>query len=276
VPGLAGFFSKDEILFRTYASGHLVLWTVGLITSLLTAIYMFRIVFLAFHGAPSDASAGAAHPEEEEPAAHHRTGTPHPGPSTPPAVPTTRHSLHDAPPAMAFALVVLAVGSVVAGYVGLPAVLGGGDWFGRFLEPSFHVAPAHEPGSGSIEVALMVLSSGVALAGIGIALYFFLRNKSAASALADRFSGAHRLLLNKYYVDEAYDAAVVQPIRILSTEGLWKIVDVRIIDGTVNGVGRFVSGSSEILRRMQTGSVRAYAASLFLGAVAVLGYYLWK
>jgi NADH-quinone oxidoreductase subunit L len=94
--------------------------------------------------------------------------------------------------------------------------------------------------------------------------------------LAGRFSGAYRLLLNKYYVDEAYDAAVVQPIRILSTEGLWKIVDVRIIDGTVNGVGRFVSGSSEILRRMQTGSVRAYAASLFLGAVAVLGYYLWK
>jgi NADH-quinone oxidoreductase subunit L len=283
VPGLAGFFSKDEILFRTYASGHLVLWSVGLITSLLTAIYMFRIVFLAFHGAPSDASAGPSHPEEEEPAAHHSAGTQpaapstqHPAPSTQPEAPSTRHSLHDAPPAMAFALVVLAVGSVVAGYVGLPAVLGGGDWFGRFLEPSFHVAPAHEPGNGSIEVALMILSSGVALAGIGIAVYFFLRNKGAGAALADRFSGAYRLLLNKYYVDEAYDAAVVQPIRILSTEGLWKIVDVRIIDGTVNGVGRFVSGSSEILRRMQTGSVRAYAASLFLGAVAVLGYYLWK
>jgi NADH-quinone oxidoreductase subunit L len=177
---------------------------------------------------------------------------------------------------MAIALVVLAVGSVVAGYVGLPAVLGGSDWFGRFLEPSFHVATVHEPAAGGIEAALMVLSSGVALAGIGIALYFFLRNRNAAAALADRFSGAYRLLLNKYYVDEAYDAAVVQPIRILSTEGLWKIVDARIIDGTVNGIGRFVSASSEILRRTQSGSVRAYAASLFLGVVAILGYYLWR
>jgi NADH-quinone oxidoreductase subunit L len=289
VPGLAGFFSKDEILFRTYASGHLVLWSVGLMTSLLTAIYMFRLVFLAFHGAPSDASAGPAHPEDEEPAAHqaHGLGAQHNAPSTnsqPPAPDTrtghpasgTRHPLHDAPAAMAVALVVLAVGSVVAGYAGLPAVLGGGDWFGRFLEPSFHVTTAHEPGGGGVELALMVLSSGVALAGIGIALYFFLRNRSAAAALADRFSGAYRLLLNKYYVDEAYDATVVQPLRILSAEGLWKIVDTRIIDGTVNGIGRFVSGSSEILRRTQSDSVRAYAASLFLGAVAVLGYYLWR
>jgi NADH-quinone oxidoreductase subunit L len=125
-------------------------------------------------------------------------------------------------------------------------------------------------------MALMVLSSGVALAGIGIAFYFYLRNRNAAAALADRFSGAYRVLLNKYYVDEAYDAAVVQPIRILSTEGLWKIVDARIIDGTVNGIGRVVSASSEILRRTQSGSVRAYAASLFLGVVAVLGYYLWR
>jgi NADH-quinone oxidoreductase subunit L len=223
-----------------------------LLTSLLTAIYMFRIIFLAFYGTRSD-SASPAHP-----------------------APDTQHPLHDAPPAMAIALVVLAVGSVAAGYVGLPAVLGGNDWFGRFLEPSFHVATVHEPAAGGVEAALMVLSSGVAVAGIGIALYFFLRNRNAAAALADRFSGAYRLLLNKYYVDEAYDAAVVQPIRILSTEGLWKIVDARIIDGTVNGVGRFVSASSEILRRTQSGSVRAYAASLFLGVVAVLGYYLWR
>jgi NADH-quinone oxidoreductase subunit L len=276
VPGLAGFFSKDEILFRTYASGHLLLWTVGLLTSLLTAIYMFRIIFLAFHGPPSDASAGPAHPEEEEPTAHQAPDTGHPAPGTAHPAPATRHRLHDAPPAMAIALVVLAVGSVVAGYVGLPAVLGGSDWFGRFLEPSFHVVTPHEPAGGGVELALMVLSSGVALAGIGIAFYFYLRNRNAAAALADRFSGAYRVLLNKYYVDEAYDAAVVQPIRILSTEGLWKIVDARIIDGTVNGIGRVVSASSEILRRTQSGSVRAYAASLFLGVVAVLGYYLWR
>jgi NADH-quinone oxidoreductase subunit L len=252
VPGLAGFFSKDEILFRTFASGHTLLWTIGLVTSLLTAIYMFRLVFLAFHGDPQPVA--PEHPEEEEPAAH----------------------LHDAPPAMAFALVVLAAGSVVAGYAGLPPLLGGGDWFGRFLEPSFQVEAAHETGAAGAELPLMILSSGVALAGIGIAIYFFLRHRAAAAALAARFAGLYRVLLNKYYVDEIYDAAIVQPIRILSTDGLWKIVDVRVIDGSVNGVGRIVTGWSEILRRAQTGSVRAYAASLFFGVVAILGYYLWR
>ena len=254
VPGLAGFFSKDEILFRTYASGHTVLWVIGLLTSLLTAIYMFRVVFLAFYGEPATQVA-PAHPEEEE--------QPH------------RH-LHDAPPAMAFALICLAVGSVIAGYAGLPAVLGGSDWFGRFLEPSFHVDAAHEAAAGGTEMSLMILSSGVAVAGIGIAMYFFLRRKTAAATMAARFAGLYRVLVNKYYVDEIYDTAIVQPIRIVSTEGLWKIVDARLIDGSVNGVGRIVSGGSGILRRAQTGSVRAYAASLFLGVVAILGYYLWR
>jgi NADH-quinone oxidoreductase subunit L len=252
VPGLAGFFSKDEILFRTFAGGHTVLWSIGLITSLLTAIYMFRLVFLAFHGPSPSASAspvGAAqHPLH----------------------------LHDAPPPMAVALIVLAIGSVVAGYVGLPGSLGGGDWFGRFLEPSFHVEAAHDGAEHSVELTLMLVSSGVAIAGIGIAAYFFLRNRAAADALAARFSGVHRLLANKYYVDEIYDAAIVQPIRITSQEGLWKIVDVKIIDGAVNGTGLSVSGWSQLLRRLQTGSVRAYAASLFVGVVTILGYYLWR
>jgi NADH-quinone oxidoreductase subunit L len=286
VPGLAGFFSKDEILFRTYASGHTVLWVIGLLTSLLTAIYMFRLVFLAFYGEPAP-QIGPEHPEEEEPAAP-EPSTQHPAPepstlnpapsnSTPHPAPRTPHPhLHDAPPAMAFALIVLAVGSVAAGYLGLPAVLGGSDWFGRFLEPSFHVEAVQETVAGGTEVSLMILSSGVALAGIGIAAYFFLRDKTAAAAMAARFAGVYRVLVNKYYVDEIYDAAVVQPVRIVSTEGLWKIVDARVIDGSVNGVGRIVSGWSEILRRAQTGSVRAYAASLFLGVVAILGYYLWR
>jgi NADH-quinone oxidoreductase subunit L len=240
VPGLAGFFSKDEILFRAFAGGHLVLWSVGLATSLLTALYMFRVVFLAFHG--------------EREASHHS-------------------HLHDAPPAMALALIVLAAGSVVAGYVGLPPVLGGGDWFARFLEPSFGVDVVSASGP---ELTLMAVSSGVAIAGIGIAAYFFVTNPAASDAVAARFAGLRRLLLNKYYVDEVYDAMIVEPIRIVSEEGLWKIVDVRVIDGAVNGVGHLVSGGSDRLRRVQTGSVRAYAASILLGVVAVLGYYLWR
>jgi NADH-quinone oxidoreductase subunit L len=273
VPLLSGFFSKDEILFRTFSSGHTLLWAVGLLTSLLTAIYMFRLVFLAFHGPSRSATAsqaGDAHsthalnPEHLE----------HPANPANPEHPA--HHLHDAPPAMALALVVLAAGSVIAGYAGLPAMLGGGDWFARYLEPSFGAAPVADVVEHGLEGTLMLVSVAAALIGIGLAFYYFLKNRRAADEMAGRFSGLRTLLLNKYFVDEIYDATVVQPIRILSQEGLWKVVDVKVIDGAVNGVGQTVTGSSELVRRLQTGSVRAYAASLFLGVVAILGYYLWR
>jgi NADH-quinone oxidoreductase subunit L len=177
---------------------------------------------------------------------------------------------------MAVALIALAIGSVLAGYVGLPGVLGGGDWFARYLEPSFGVTHAAEAVEHGLEGTLMLVSSVVALAGIGIAMYFFLKNTRAADEMEERFAGLHRLLLNKYYVDEAYDAAVVQPIRIVSEEALWKVVDARVIDGAVNAVGETVGGFGERLRRLQSGSVRAYAASLFFGVVLILGYYLWR
>lgn len=177
---------------------------------------------------------------------------------------------------MAFPLIILAIGSIVAGYIGLPAALGGSNALAHFLEPSFHVEAAHEAADTALEGSLMIVSSGVALAGIGLAFYFFLRNRRAADAVARRFAAPYRLLANKYYVDEIYDATVVQPIRIVSEEGLWKVTDVRVIDGSVNGVGQVVASWSELLRRLQTGSVRAYAASLFVGVVAILGYYLWR
>jgi len=246
VPGLAGFFSKDEVLYRTYAGGHTLLWIVGLATSLLTATYMFRLVFLAFHGA------------------------------------------RDAPPAMAFALIVLALGSIAAGYAGVPRALGGSNRFERFLEPSFIVSedtgggvPVQadldaETATASLEVGLMAVSTLVAVGGIGLAFFFFLKNPRAADDMANRFAGLHRVLVNQYYVDEIYDATLVQPIRIVSEDGLWKGIDVRAIDGAVNSVGEIVGGASEILRRLQTGSVRGSAASLFLGVVLILGYYLWR
>jgi NADH-quinone oxidoreductase subunit L len=259
VPGLAGFFSKDEILARTFENGHTWLWAVGLLTSLLTAIYMFRLVFLAFHGSRShperaQSAAGKEHPEEEEPAARH----------------AHHEHLHDAPRPMAIALVVLAIGSVVAGYAGL------GGRFEHFLEPSFAPQPAETAAETNPELALMIVSTIVAIAGIGIATYFFLRNRRAADALAERFAGLRRVLADKYYVDEFYDATLVQPIRIVSEQALWKNIDARLIDGAVNGAGESVGGLSELVRRLQTGSVRAYAASLFAGAVLILGYYLWR
>ncbi|HET7617852.1 MAG TPA: NADH-quinone oxidoreductase subunit L [Vicinamibacterales bacterium] len=281
VPPLAGFFSKDEILLRTFTSGKLLLWGIALLTAFLTATYMFRLVFLTFHGERRhDAPAAPAHPEEEEPAAAatHDTGHGHGG------------HLHDAPPAMAFALIVLAIGSVLAGFIGVPAIFGGSNRIEHILAPSFEVhAVTTEVGAvaeaeageahaadASTEWMLTGLSTGVALAGIGIAAFFWLKNRRAADDVARRFSGLYRLLVKKYYVDEAYDAAVVQPIKQGSTLLLWKGFDAGVIDGTVNGVGALVRGSSGVLRRLQTGSMSAYAGSLFLGVVLILGYYLFR
>jgi NADH-quinone oxidoreductase subunit L len=171
---------------------------------------------------------------------------------------------------MALALIVLAIGSVVAGYVGL------GGRFEHFLGPSFAPQVERAAPESNPELALMIVSSVIAFAGIAIAAFYFLKSRQAADAMADRFAGVHRLLANKYYVDEVYDATIVQPIRIVSEEGLWKTVDARVIDGAVNGAGESVGGMSELLRRVQTGSVRSYAASLFVGVVLILGYYLWR
>jgi NADH-quinone oxidoreductase subunit L len=287
VPPLAGFFSKDEILLHTFVSGHVILWVIGVLTALLTATYMFRLVFLTFHGERRGAPHGAD--GKLQTANAHGHGHSHGG------------HLHDAPPAMALALIVLAIGSVAAGLVGVPHILGGGNRLGSFLEPAFEahaMAPAtefqvsqgsagarpetapaeeehHEP-AASTEWLLMGISVGVALAGIGLARYFWLVNPAAAANMANGAAGFYRLLLNKYYVDELYDAVVVRPINAVSTTVLWKGADAALIDGSVNGVGQAVQGTSAMLRRLQSGSVRAYAASLFLGVVLILGWYLLK
>jgi len=325
VPLLSGFFSKDEILFRTYTAestpGHTLMWAVGMVTSLLTAIYMFRLVFMTFHGERRhDAPAVPAHPEEEEPVAHghgahdahgHAHDLPagagsHAVLSHAPAAKDDGHGHghggghdhlpHEAPWSMAIPLILLAIGSVVAGYVGVPHALGGHNRIETFLEPSFeaHAAAGREAAApenareivevGSAEgthadtgteLNLMILSSGVALAGIGIAMYFWLRSRRTVDSIAASAAPVHRLLLGKYYVDELYDAAIVQPVKALSTAVLWKGVDAGLIDGAVNGVGSTISGAAGVLRRTQTGSVRTYAFALFAGAVGILAYYLF-
>jgi NADH-quinone oxidoreductase subunit L len=112
-----------------------------------------------------------------------------------------------------------------------------------------------------------LISVLIALSGIGAGWWIFARRPLLQMP---------RILENKYYVDEIYDASIVQPIRVVSEQGLWRGFDVRVIDGAVNGTGALVAGSSAVLRRLQTGSVRTYAGSLFLGVVFVLGYYLWR
>ena len=324
VPLLSGFFSKDEILYRTFVGteanhyhGYPILWLIGAITSLLTAIYMFRLVFLTFHGERRRV-AHAEHPEEEEPAAHGHAapthGHGHGG----------HHAPHDAPPSMAIPLIVLAIGSVVAGYVGIPHALGGNNWIEQFLHPSFTVgagghtatasrtlseirasprpdlrevranphpglvrasvqASAAQPEAAqgthvadvALERVLMGVSSGIALAGIGAAFFFWLRRPDIPTNTAKRMRTLYQLLLNKYYVDEIYNAAIVQPIKQISTTALWRGLDAGVIDGLVNGVGLAVSGASSALRRLQSGSLRTYAAALFFGTVAIMGWYLW-
>jgi NADH-quinone oxidoreductase subunit L len=339
-PFLSGFFSKDEILYLTFASDHgaaRLLWGVGALTSLLTAIYMFRLVILAFHGERRMTAPVPAHPEEEEPAAHftdtpakvppggahlttppdrahqpegkssahvahgtshvaHGTshvahGTSHVAPASAKATAGKRdaahghhdsHAPHDAPWSMAIPLIILAIGSVLAGYVGIPYALGGHNWLHGFLEPSFQVVGAphyeavHTADEIRLERILMAISVGIALAGIGLAYFFWGQRRDLVDNLARQFRGVHQLLLNKYYVDELYDATIVQPIKGISTGALWRGVDVGVIDGTVNGVGRSISAASGSLRRLQTGSVRTYAASLFLGVVLIVGYYIFR
>jgi NADH-quinone oxidoreductase subunit L len=317
VPGLAGFFSKDEILFETFREGHTILWIVAALTSLLTATYMFRLVYLTFFGEHRPAAADVhGHGHDA-----HGSGNPTHGQTKPVHGPAKtmhgsghRSHLHDAPPAMAVVLIVLAIGSVLAGYVGVPHALGGHNALHTWLEPSFASpgegaetagaetagaetagaetaevlrqaepdAPGAEaPGAEAqeetaLELTLMAVSSGIAVLGIAIASFVWLRRREIADTMARTFAPIYRLLLNKYYVDEIYDAAVVQPIRIVSQEGLWRGFDVRVIDGAVNGAGAIVAASAGVLRRLQSGSVRAYAGSLFVGVVVVLGYYLWR
>ena len=181
---------------------------------------------------------------------------------------------------MAFVLVILAIGSVLAGYIGVPHALGGHNTLGEWLAPSFAGPGAsHDTGGevdSSTELALMGVSSAIAVLGIGIAWFLWTRRRDIVAHLSQRFAGLHKLLLNKYYVDELYDAAVVQPVKVISRDALWRGFDVAVIDGAVNGTGTIVAGSAWLLRRLQTGSVRAYAGSVFLGVVLILGYYLWR
>ena len=303
VPGLAGFFSKDEILFETFKNGHQFLWVMGVVTSFLTATYMFRLVHLTFHGEERFAQGhddhGHAHSAGHHAPAH---GTGHQAPAHGHDHGHAHGAPHDAPWPMATALVVLAVGSILAGYIGLPHALGGHNTLGAWLEPAFQANNCGqpvttgelaglamencEPGEGgaaeaegdhtSLELGLMGVSSLIAFAGIGLASFLWLKNRQIPERMAQQYPGLHKLLLNKYYVDELYDATIVQPIKVVSTEGLWRGFDVKIVDGAVNGAGYLVSGVSIVLRLIQNGSVKTYAASMFVGAVAVLAYYMWR
>jgi NADH-quinone oxidoreductase subunit L len=244
VPFFAGFFSKDEILSAAWASGHKGIWLAGIVGAALTAFYMTRLYVLTFRG-----ESRVSHEAE--------------------------HHLHESPPAMIAPLVVLAVLSFVGGYVGLP-FQEGGHALERWLRPVLESGEAglvhHELSRGS-EWGLILASVAVALTGIVLALRTYLWSPASATALRARFEGVHRLFENKYWVDEFYDLTVVRPFVGLS-EWLWRVWDVRVVDGLVNGSGHVLEGGSAILKLVQTGFVGTYALFITLGVIALFLHFL--
>jgi NADH-quinone oxidoreductase subunit L len=255
IPPLAGFFSKDEILWAAWDGGHRVLWAVGWVTAGLTAFYMFRLFFLTFHGAYR------GDPDVE------------------------RHA-HDAPPSMAIPLSILAVLSVVGGWMGIPAVIGEriggiGNAFEHWLEPVFADAPAHGAlgtegvhAAPGIEFGLMGASVAVALLGILGAWQLYLRRPEVPRLIAARLRGPYQVLLHKYWVDELYDLVIVRPYRALSRFA-WRVIDDGLIDGLgVRGTGALVKLGSRFTSGWETGRVPTYVFVFFAGAVALLAFIL--
>jgi len=239
VPFFSGFFSKDAILTQCYAQGKYLLWALGLGGAVITAFYMFRLIFLTFHG-------------QERFSAE------------------VRHHLHESPPVMTIPLIILAFFSVVAGYVGLPVVFGHNlNWFEQFLEPVLKGrAEAHL--SLSLEWFLIIVSVAVALTGIALAYLLYQKSPLLPHQLVRRFPRFYRLLLNKYYVDEIYEAAFVQPL-VRGSEAVYYGFDLPIIDGTVNGSARLMAFFGRILSLFQTGQVRDYALIFLIGVALILG-----
>ncbi|MDH3215483.1 MAG: NADH-quinone oxidoreductase subunit L, partial [Candidatus Krumholzibacteria bacterium] len=254
IPPLAGFFSKDEILWNTFTAEIGAPWLSGLLWALLfigagiTAFYVFRAVFLTFLG-------------------EKRYST------------EAEHHLHESPPIMTVPLVILAAGSVVAGFVGVPAVLGGVNYFHHFLEPS--IGPVVQPGadavhhgvqggveahgSTTLELLLMAMSVLVGIVGVGVAHRLYIKQPLVPARLAEKFAGLHRLVYGKYFVDEAYETTLVKPGYQLSDKLLFKVIDVWIIDGIVNAVGVTARLFGSAVRLLQTGVVRTYALFFLLG-----------
>jgi NADH-quinone oxidoreductase subunit L len=250
VPGFAGFFSKDEILAGAYEAplGQPWLYWLGTITAGLTAFYMFRSLCLTFWGKSR-------------------------------VEPETQHHLHESSSKMTVPLMVLALFSIVAGYVSWPRVLGGGEAFDRYLEPVF--SPAEEALRNAPPHHFEGLSAGLvmgfsvvaALVGIAVAVWWYWKSTDVPKKLAERFAALHEILVHKYYVDEFYHWLIVRPICVTSDKFLWRIVDAGAIDGVlVDGTGHATASVGGVLRRIQSGNIRSYAAWVLLGAVLWLSY----
>src|SRR5436190_8033694 len=246
-PPFAGFFSKDSILLSAFENEYggrnvgYALYGFGLATALLTAFYMFRLIFLTFHGKQ----------RYDEQHVH----------------------VHESPDNMLVPLMILALLSIVGGWLAAPAFLPGGtDYFAKFLQPVFggvEVAGA-EAGARSLELWLAGVAVVTAFVGAMVAYWLYLKRPEEADGLVKSLNPAYTTLLNKYYVDELYAAAVVQPLLWISTKVLWKAADVAGIDGTVNGIAEGATAIGEGVRHTQSGNTRSYAVWVVVGAIAII------
>ncbi len=243
IPPFSGFFSKDEILWFSFANGNFTYWFIGAFTALLTAFYMFRLVYLTFEG--KERFGRDKHP-------------------------------HESPKVMTIPLIILGILSVIGGFIGIPALFSGehGNNFANWLAPVFSNAQAKLSLFGvythTQEIILMSATVIGAVAAIWFARYLYIKKTELPSLYSKKFKGLYNLLLNKYFVDEAYDAAVVTPIVKGSESFLWKITDSKIIDGTVNGTAVIIGFISKRIRKIQTGVAQFYALMMMLGIVIAL------
>ena len=213
-------------------------------TAGMTAFYVFRLFFLAFHG------------EARSEAAHHP---------------------HESPPAMTVPLMILGVLSVVGGWIGWPHAWWGHNRFEAFLGPVFGGLPASAAGEHlGMERLFTFIAVAVGLSGIGLAWLLYVRRPGLAQRAADAAGRLYRVVLNKYYVDEAYQAVIVNPVVVGSTRFLWRIMDVGVIDGAVNGLADGARNLGASVRRVQSGNIRSYAGWVVIGVLAVISFMsLW-
>lgn len=247
----AGFFSKDEILWKALTQGGYAFWLVGAVAAFMTATYMFRVVFLTFHGKSR-------------------------------VDPEVAHHLHESPGMMTVPLIFLAILSTIGGFIGFP-IVEGWNRFNEFLSPAFATPAtamalkAAEAGhhSAGFEIAMMAVSIVIAGLGILFAHKMYIKDPSLPDRMAESYKGPYQLIANKYWVDEIYHFLFIGPA-IRFSVFLWNIFDDILVDGTVNGVAAIVRGGSEVFKRLQTGYVQNYALSILVGIVLIIGYYLFR
>jgi NADH-quinone oxidoreductase subunit L len=275
-PPFAGFFSKDEILWRA-SRVSLVYWGIGLFTAFLTSFYMFRLWFLTFFGEYRGGGGAAQEPVATHDAPGHEMHG-HGG-------------IHESPRGMLVPLVILAVLSVVGGWVGVPGSLGGSNRFDKFLAPVFHTTiPASqsegmppeertegaEPAAGrSQELIYTAISVGAAVLGLYLAWLLYRRRPELPERIAQRLGRLYEAVANKYYVDELYGILFVKPVVEGSQEILWRGIDQNLIDGAVNDSAYNAGHVSDAVRHMQSGNIRSYAGWVAAGAAAVIAYMVW-